>query len=71
MITNPLVYIETQPYQLKAIIQRAKMTTATLTKTNFHSPNYSSENQTFAAQKYSKKINKARTLIDIRRPKAF
>jgi len=71
MITNPFVYIEAQPYQLKAIIQRVKMTSATLTKTNFHNLNYFAENQTLTAQKYPKKINKARTLIYIRRPMAF
>jgi len=62
MVTNPFVYIETQPYQLKSIIQRVKLTTATLTKTNFHRPNYSLGNQTLTAQKYSKNINKARLL---------
>ncbi len=71
MITNPFVYIETKPYQHNKINQRIKMDSSTLTKTGFPREYFHVDNQTLTKPKKSNKINRARPLIYIRRPKAF
>ena len=70
MITNPFVYIETQPYQEKGEIQGIKMDLSTLIICKNTTENFQRDfNNLYPTPKITK-INQARPLIYIMRPQA-